>query len=120
MNQKSLTRASWILVFCLMTAQPLLGQGVTTGALSGVVVDPNGDAVPGAQVQAVLQPTATRYQTVTDRAGRFLLPNVRVGGPYQVAVGLAGFETEQNGDVGGHTNQVQQQSDQDAGCYCCT
>ncbi len=49
---------------------------------------------PGATVTAVHEPTGTTYEGVTQGDGRFSLLNVRVGGPYQVAVTLGGFRSE--------------------------
>ncbi|MCK5713434.1 MAG: carboxypeptidase regulatory-like domain-containing protein, partial [Hyphomicrobiaceae bacterium] len=74
-------------------------QGVTTGSLSGVVVDPNEEAIPGVTVVATLTATGNRYATVTDAAGRFRIANVKVGGPYAVVVSLAGFRTQTMSDV---------------------
>ena len=68
-------------------------QGVTTGSMSGVVVDPNQDPLPGVAVVATLAATGNRYGTVTDVEGRFRMVNVKVGGGYEVAASLAGFKT---------------------------
>ena len=74
---------------CLSICTLFLGglvqaQGVTTGSLSGVVVDPNGDPLPGVAVVATLTTTSNRYATVTDAMGRFRMVNVKVGGFYRV------------------------------------
>ena len=74
-------------------------QGVTTGSMSGVVVDPNNDPLPGVAVVATLPATGNRYGTVTDVEGRFRMVNLKVGGPYEVAASLAGFQTQTLGDV---------------------
>jgi len=69
-------------------------QGVTTGAIVGVVADSQGAVVPGATVTAVHGPSGTVYEGVTQADGRFLLSGVRVGGPYKVSARLTGFNTE--------------------------
>lgn len=74
-------------------------QGVTTGALSGLVTDSDGGALPGATVTAIHQPTGIRYSTVSRADGRWRIVNVRVGGPYTVAVQLDGFRTEETSDI---------------------
>jgi hypothetical protein len=74
-------------------------QGVTTGSLSGVVIDPTGAVVPGVSVVATFVPTSTRYATVTDMEGRFRILNVKVGSPYKVTASLPGFQTAEATDV---------------------
>jgi hypothetical protein len=74
-------------------------QGVTTGALTGDVVDPNGEPIPGATVEVELLTTGTVYRTFTDGSGRFNLPNVKVGGPYQVTVEMPGLQSQQASNV---------------------
>jgi len=91
-------------VFCLLIctflwAGLVQAQGVTTGSLSGVVLDPNEDPIPGVTAVATLAATGNRYATVTDAVGRFRIANVKVGGPYEVVVSLAGFQTQAISDV---------------------
>jgi hypothetical protein len=62
----------------------------TTGNIAGSVTSA-GDALPGVTIEAVHTPTGTRYSDVTDGSGRFLIPNVRVGGPYTITATLEGF-----------------------------
>ncbi|HEY6141130.1 MAG TPA: carboxypeptidase regulatory-like domain-containing protein [Thermoanaerobaculia bacterium] len=82
------------LVVCALVfaTTPLFAQ-VTTGTIAGTVVsDADNSALPGVTVEAVHTPTGTRYQTVSGANGRFTIPNVRVGGPYQVTGSLEGFK----------------------------
>ncbi len=74
-------------------------QGATTGSLSGVLSDPNGDPMPGVTVVATLTTTGTRYATVTDAAGVFRMSNVKVGSPYEVVASLSGFKTQSVSNV---------------------
>ena len=74
-------------------------QGVTTGAISGVVSDSQGAVIPGANITAVHVPSGTQYEAVTQVDGRFMLPGVRVGGPYKVTAALTGFNTETQSDI---------------------
>ena len=83
-----------ILGLFLCTAQVSLAQSSTTGAISGLVVaqeDAVGRGWPGVQIVAVHEPTGSRANGVTRSDGRFVLPNLRVGGPYQVTASLDGF-----------------------------
>jgi hypothetical protein len=71
---------------------------VTTATISGTVVSPEGKALPGASVN-VAYPNAGISKTVTTSAtGGFLVPNLRVGGPYKITVSFSGFQqkTEEN------------------------
>jgi len=77
----------------------LFAQGVTTGALSGTVTDDDGAVLPGVTVEAVHQPTGTRYVAVTDAAGRYRILNARVGGPYSVTAQLEGFKPAEQTDI---------------------
>lgn len=74
-------------------------QNVTTGSITGRVLDEQGGVLPGATIEAVHQPTGTMYTGVAEAEGQFSLLNVRVGGPYQVKVTLAGFRTQTLDDV---------------------
>ncbi|MFZ9980809.1 MAG: carboxypeptidase regulatory-like domain-containing protein [Cyclobacteriaceae bacterium] len=67
---------------------------ITTSTISGVVKDSNGAPVPNATVQAVHLPSGTKYGTITNTNGTYILPAVRVGGPYNVTVSFVGFRTE--------------------------
>lgn len=65
-------------------------QGVTTGSLAGKVVGMGQEPVAGASVIAIHLPSGTSYETVTRADGRFMVPAVRVGGPYSVTVAFTG------------------------------
>ena len=81
-------------ICCLVWAAPGYAQGVTTGTLTGVVSDSQGGVLPGATVVAIHQPSGTEYTAVTQGDGRFVIPAMRVGGPYKVNATLSGFGTE--------------------------
>ncbi|MGH9255999.1 MAG: carboxypeptidase regulatory-like domain-containing protein, partial [Vicinamibacterales bacterium] len=65
-------------------------QGVTTGAVAGIVTDANQQPVAGASVIAIHEPSGTTYEGVTRADGRFSIPGMRVGGPYSVTVAFVG------------------------------
>jgi hypothetical protein len=81
----------WLAVACLALAAPAPAQTVTTGTIAGTVTDQQGGVLPGAVVSAVHVPTGTTYEGVTQGDGRYSLLNVRVGGPYRVAVAMPSF-----------------------------
>ena len=69
-------------------------QGVTTGAIAGIVTDSAAMPVVDGNVVAVHVPTGTRYHAVTRSSGAYALPNVRVGGPYTVTAAYIGFRAQ--------------------------
>jgi hypothetical protein len=69
-------------------------QGVTTSSMSGYVVDPKGEELPGATVVAIHGPTGTRYGTTSRADGNFNIFNMRAGGPYTIIVTYVGFREE--------------------------
>lgn len=90
----------FLALICVMASTTIgLAQGVTTGSLIGTVSDPSGAVVRGAQVQAELLTTGTRYQTMTDSSGRFNFVNTRVGGPYQIDVKVEGMQPGQVSNI---------------------
>jgi hypothetical protein len=79
-------------------------QGVTTGAMTGIVTNPQQQPVAGADVIAVHEPSGTSYEATTRADGRFSIPGMRVGGPYSVTVAYTGaggtaFQPETQTDV---------------------
>ena len=87
------------LCFALVATGAATGQGVTTGEISGMVTDENGNGLPGATVTAVHQPTGTAYTRVANAQGRYHFLAVRVGGPYTVSAQLEGFKPQQKTDL---------------------
>jgi hypothetical protein len=75
-------------------------QSVTTGSLAGRVTDESGGVLPGVLVEAVHEPTGTRYSATTEAEGRFVIFGVRVGGPYSVTATLSGFQEERRSNLG--------------------
>ena len=82
------------------SAPPTLdAQGVTTSAINGFVVSSTGGApIEDATIVAVHVPSGTQYRTIVRQGGAYSLPNLRVGGPYQVTAAFIGFQphTEEN------------------------
>ncbi len=78
---------------CLLcvTSQRLFGQGVTTSTLAGVVRDATNAPVIGATILATHTPSGTQYGSVTNDEGRYFIPGMRIGGPYEILVQFVGF-----------------------------
>jgi outer membrane cobalamin receptor len=87
-------RASSPFTFVLMTAVLLWATGGVAAAasLSGLVLDPDGRAAPGARV-LVWGSTAVVATAVSDDAGRFHVASLAPGA-YEVRVALAGFRAD--------------------------
>jgi outer membrane receptor protein involved in Fe transport len=75
-------------IFCLMTPM-IYGQTATTGQIAGVVTDPSGALVVGAQV-TVTSDAGVQRETVTGSNGRYAFPLLDPG-TYQVEVTHSGF-----------------------------
>ncbi len=74
------------------TTLGVLGQGVTTGSLTGIVKDAKGEVIPGANVVATHKPSGTTYGTVSQVDGHYNFPAMRVGGPYTVKASFVGYK----------------------------
>jgi hypothetical protein len=66
---------------------------VTTGSLNGKVQNTQKEGVSGASVIAIHLPSGTTYETTSRSDGRFIIINMRVGGPYSVTVAYTGTGT---------------------------
>jgi hypothetical protein len=71
---------------------------VTSGSISGVVIDESGAVLPGATVEAIHEPTGTRYSATAGADGRFVILNVRVG-PYTLTTSMTGFKAQKKSSV---------------------
>ena len=95
-----------VLALCavLWPAVPALAQGVTTGAITGIVTNEQQQPVAGASVIAIHVPSGSVYEATTRGDGRYSIPGMRVGGPYSVTVTFSGgggtaFAPETQDDV---------------------
>lgn len=95
-----------VLFSCLLVPSALRAQGVTTGALNGIVTNEEGEPIVGASVGAVHEPSGTQYGTVVREGGSYDIRGLRVGGPYTITVQSLGYETETEEDVTVQLNQT--------------
>ena len=79
----------------LLGASALLGQGVTTGGVTGIVTDAEGKPAPGVQVQVVNKTTGYTTGSLTRANGLYLVQGLQVGGPYSVVITSLGFAKKQ-------------------------
>jgi outer membrane receptor protein involved in Fe transport len=80
-------------------ASDLKGQGVTTGAITGTITDPQGQPLPGIQVSITNPATGYRTTVLTRANGLYLAQGLEVGGPYTVATTGVGYADARREDV---------------------
>jgi hypothetical protein len=78
-------------LFAVSTATLAMAQS-TSAVVSGLVLDPTGRPIPGADVIMVNDPTGLRYSGATNNEGIYTIPNLPPG-PYRLQVAKAGFKT---------------------------
>lgn len=98
--------AKLISLFTLLTLAALIipleknyAQGVTTSAITGIIVDDQNTPLPSANIIAVHEPSGTTYGTASRADGRYAIPGMRVGGPYTVTVSYVGFEKQSKANI---------------------
>ncbi len=85
-----------MMLTCVLT---MMAQ-ITNSALSGkVIMEDTKEEVIGATVQAVHDPSGTKYAAITNIDGRFNIQGMRNGGPYTVTVTYIGFNPKVFKDI---------------------
>lgn len=92
MYRKLLSAVLPALALIACVASPRLFAQSTTASLLGVVRDPGGSVLPGAEVTAMNTQTSFTRTMQTDGEGNYLFTNLPIG-PYQLKVTMSGFET---------------------------
>ncbi len=82
-----------LLAFVLLVTVSLNAQ-VTTASVIGEVTDEGGNSLAGVTIVATHTPSGTTYGTYSRADGRYTLPNLRVGGPYTIALSYTGYESK--------------------------
>ena len=81
----------------LLVMAPLLAHAQSEwGNITGVVTDPAGAVVPGAEVSIISKATNAKKTTVSGSGGQYNVPVPP--GAYQVEVGLPGFKSFRLGE----------------------
>ena len=88
-----------LLTSFLLLVPMLVGQGITTGSITGTVQDQQQQVIPGARVTAIENGTNTSFNATTDATGSFELRGLPVG-TYNVAIEASGFSKKQVTNVG--------------------
>lgn len=90
------------ILFVVIASSLAIGMNaqVTTSAMSGkVTLEGSKEELIGATIQAVHEPSGTRYGTVTNIDGRFNIQGMRTGGPYTVTISYVGHQTKTFKDI---------------------
>lgn len=84
----------------LLSAISVVGFGqITTSAISGVVKNEKNEVLAGASIHATHLPTGTQYTATANKSGVFVLPAIRVGGPYTIHASFIGYKKGEVVDV---------------------
>lgn len=83
---------SFFAVIMLVIAATINAQ-VTTSSMTGKVVDSSNEAIIGATIQVMHEPSGSRYGAITNVDGRYSIQGMRAGGPYKVEVSYVGYQT---------------------------
>ena len=79
-----------ILIFCALSISIVVAQS-PNGTISGLVLDPSGSAIGGADIQIVNDATGVRYSGVTNAEGIYAVRNL-LPGIYRLQVSKVGFK----------------------------
>jgi len=92
--KKKISAFIFIILLFSGVISTLLAQGVTTGSINGIVTDVGGNPLPGANIIAVHIPSGTQYGTSSRTSGLYNLPNMKIGGPYEITVSYVGYNKQ--------------------------
>src|SRR5215472_3926430 len=77
-------------VLLFVCATMALAQG-NTGRMDGSVTDPQGGAVPGAEVVVTIASTGQTFKAVTNECGEWAIPSLGAA-TYRVTINKSGFK----------------------------
>lgn len=77
----------------------MLFSQVTTSSLTGKVTGEDKKGLSGATIEAVHEPSGTRYHTASQADGSFTIPGMRIGGPYTITISYVGKKPETYSDI---------------------
>ena len=85
-------------IFILLFPWTLIAQE-TSGSLTGRIVNDEGMVNAGATVEAIHNPSGTKYSLATDATGYYTITNMRIGGPYSITVRQLGMKPQVIEDI---------------------
>jgi len=99
MSRARLSVVAVAAVLSLCAIRSTAAQGITTGAVTGVITSDRGQPVEGAVVRITNRSTGTSTSAQTRENGRYFIQSLEVGGPYTVEVRRIGFQPVVQNDV---------------------
>jgi hypothetical protein len=82
---------TFLLIVSLLCPAPEIAQS-PNATINGIVLDPSGAAIAGAQVVVANDATGVQYTAKTNGEGIYVVPNLPPG-PYRIQVSNSGFKT---------------------------
>lgn len=98
------TRGVWVLV-CLFLAASLSVAQSPNGTVSGIVLDPSGGLIVGANVLIINNATGVAYPGKANSEGYYVVPNIPPG-TYRIQVSNSGFKTIIKPDIVVHVEDA--------------
>lgn len=92
-------RAAVVVAALASGTTELAAQGVTTGAISGVVRNDQGRGLPSATVLVTNRTTGARSSATTRPDGSYYVQGLETGGPYTVSSRLLGFAPKDSSGI---------------------
>src|SRR5882762_10504385 len=80
-----------LLILSLLCLAPAIAQA-PNATINGIVLDPSGAAIAGAEIIVVNDATSVQHETTTNSAGIYVVTNLPPG-PYRIQVAKIGFKT---------------------------
>ena len=75
------------------------GQGLTTSGVNGFIKNTDGEGLMGANIIATHTPSGTQYGVTSMDGGYYAIINMKIGGPYKLAVSYIGYQGQDQSGV---------------------
>jgi len=99
MLTKSMMKLTFNLSLIILFTAGLLAQGVTTSSISGQITDSADIPLSGANIVVIHVASNTTYGTTSRDEGYYTIPNMKIGGPYSMAVSYIGYKVQKEADL---------------------
>src|SRR5713101_3039067 len=90
-RRDSVRGVNFLLIVSLLCVVPVIAQS-PNATINGLVLDPSGAAIAGAEIIVVNDATSVQHEATTSSAGIYVVTNLPPG-PYRIQVAKIGFKT---------------------------